>query len=179
MANNFYLTGDANPLTSTEGETTEEILNQVQQLQRQKIAMEKRLEEVKSKESVKPNTPVEKGNNVPVKKSLWTLIDEEIAPLSDNQRKLLYSDKEYSANAETLQSYMQEALQSLAMPIIENMPNGKAILEAQLNLVKTKKQAVIAESNKELEMLEKFRIASMANSNLTYSEFLKAIEDNK
>lgn len=179
MANNFYLTGSNNPLMSDEGgESIEQIIAEANALQAKKVAMERQLESMQKNVS----TPVAKGTNsnaAPAAKSLWAMIDEEIAPLSDNQRKLLYNDKEYANNAETLQAYMQEALHSLAMPIIEGTANGKAALEAQLNLVKTKKQAVIAESNKELENLEKFRIASMANANLTYSDFLKAIEENK
>lgn len=176
MANNFYLTGSDNPLMSMDGElSTEEIIAQAKALEAKKAAMERQLESLRNKETVKNSTPVE--TNTQTSKSLWKKIDEEVQPLSDNQYKILTSDKEYARNEQILQSYITEALHSLAMPIVENTQNGKALLEAQLNLVKSKKQAVIAESNKELETLKRFQIASAANANLTYSEFLKI--DNK
>lgn len=176
MANNFYLTGSDNPIMSMDGElTTEEIIAQAKALEAKRVAMEKQLESLRNKEAVKTSTPVER--NTQANKSLWKMIDDEVMPLSDNQYKILISDKDYANNAQILQSYITEAIHSLAMPIVENMPKGKALLEAQLNLVKSKKQAVIAESNKELETLKRFQIASAANANLTYSEFLKI--DNK
>ena len=48
--------------------------------------------------------------------------------------------------------------------------NTLAILD-----VKSSKNAIIAESNKKLELFEKFQIAASANPNLTYKEFCESI----
>ena len=56
-----------------------------------------------------------------------------------------------------------------------NELTGKDLLTQQLNYVKSSKNAIIAESNKKLELFEKFQIAASANPNLTYKEFCESI----
>lgn len=69
----------------------------------------------------------------------------------------------------------QEALINSVKNVIEQSPNGKELLTQQLNYVKSSKNAIIAESNKKLELFEKFQIAAKANPNLTYKEFCESI----
>ena len=45
---------------------------------------------------------------------------------------------------------------------------------AIMNIMK-KKDKIIAESNKDIELFKKFQIAVQANPNLTYAEFIKSI----
>ena len=52
--------------------------------------------------------------------------------------------------------------------VIENSEIGNKLLTQQLNLIKTNKDKIIAESNRELETFKKFQIAAQANPNLTY-----------
>lgn len=51
------------------------------------------------------------------------------------------------------------------------------LLTQQLNLIKTNKDKIIAESNRELETFKKFQIAAQANPNLTYKEFCENINN--
>lgn len=51
------------------------------------------------------------------------------------------------------------------------IPHGRK----HFNYVKSSKNAIIAESNKKLELFEKFQIAAKANPNLTYKEFCESI----
>lgn len=44
-------------------------------------------------------------------------------------------------------------------------------------LIKTNKDKIIAESNRELETFKKFQIAAQANPNLTYKEFCENINN--
>lgn len=46
-----------------------------------------------------------------------------------------------------------------------------------INLIKTNKDKIIAESNRELETFKKFQIAAQANPNLTYKEFCENINN--
>ena len=54
---------------------------------------------------------------------------------------------------------------------------GNKLLTQQLNLIKTNKDKIIAESNRELETFKKFQIAAQANPNLTYKEFCENINN--
>lgn len=65
-------------------------------------------------------------------------------------------------------------------PILENpfrSEIGNKLLTQQLNLIKTNKDKIIAESNRELETFKKFQIAAQANPNLTYKEFCENINN--
>lgn len=51
------------------------------------------------------------------------------------------------------------------------------LLEKQLNNIRTKKDSIIEEANRELELFKKFQIAAQANPKLTYVEFCKTINN--
>lgn len=53
----------------------------------------------------------------------------------------------------------------------------KKLLEKQLNNIRAKKDSIIEEANKELEVFKKFQIAAQANPKLTYVEFCKTINN--
>lgn len=61
--------------------------------------------------------------------------------------------------------------------IIKLLQLGNKLLTQQLNLIKTNKDKIIAESNRELETFKKFQIAAQANPNLTYKEFCENINN--
>lgn len=60
---------------------------------------------------------------------------------------------------------------------VANSPRGKELLEKQLNNIRTKKDSIIEEANRELELFKKFQIAAQANPKLTYVEFCKTINN--
>lgn len=72
---------------------------------------------------------------------------------------------------------VQEALVNSVKNVIENSEIGNKLLTQQLNLIKTNKDKIIAESNRELETFKKFQIAAQANPNLTYKEFCENINN--
>lgn len=45
----------------------------------------------------------------------------------------------------------------------------------QLKNIKDKKAKIVEEANKEAELFKKFQIATQANPNLTYTEFIKNV----
>lgn len=107
--------------------------------------------------------------------SLWDKIDAEVEPLTDSQKKVLFSDGEYQQNEASIMELVQAEMINLVRPRIEGSQQGKQILEAQYKLVKSKKNAVIEEANREAEVFNAFKLASKANPELTYSEFVKQI----
>lgn len=60
---------------------------------------------------------------------------------------------------------------------VANSPRGKELLEKQLNNIRTKKDSIIEEANRGLELFKKFQIAAQANPKLTYVEFCKTINN--
>lgn len=107
--------------------------------------------------------------------SLWSAIDSEIGSLNDEQRNILFSDAKYIQIDNQLKQLIQEALINSVKNVIEQSPNGKELLTQQLNYIKSSKNAIVAESNRKLELFEKFQIAAKANPNLTYKEFCESI----
>lgn len=78
-----------------------------------------------------------------------------------------------------LQVLIQTELINSVKDKVANSEQGKALLEKQLENIKNKKNKIIEDSNKELELFKKFQIAAQANPNLSYVEFIKAINNEK
>lgn len=60
--------------------------------------------------------------------------------------------------------------------IIENSPEGKALLDNQLKLVKNLKTSIIEMSQREMQLFNAFKEASAKNPSLTYEEFIKTMK---
>lgn len=141
-------------------------LNRLEQQRQQLIA---------ARDSFQP--PV-KGQ-APNSASLWDDIDKEIAALTPDQQKILGEDSTYREIDSQLQILVQTELINSVKAKIANSEQGKALLEKQLANIRDKKGQIVEESNKELELFKKFQIAVQANPNLTYVEFIKAINNEK
>lgn len=112
---------------------------------------------------------------------IWDSIDREIFALTDSQKNLMSSDKEYQQNEVKLSELAQLEILTIVRPRIEQTAEGKKILDAQYKLVMGRKKEVIEESNrqmetfnKEIEVLNAFKLASQTNPGLTYAEFVDA-----
>lgn len=132
-------------------------------------------ERVKYLQAIKDKMAGSNQQANPQKDSLWTAIDNEISSLNEEQRNILFNDTKYIQIDTQLKQLVQEALINSVKGVIEQSQAGKDLLTQQLNYVKSSKNAIIAESNKKLELFEKFQIAASANSNLTYKEFCESI----
>jgi len=160
--NNFFIGSNGDPLLSDNNfDVMREKIDALENLQKQKEALKS-------------------GNNPTVQSkkeaSIWEKIDAEIEPLTDSQKNLLFNDEEYRQNESELMQLIQEEMINIARPYVENSKQGNQILEAQYKLVKEKKNAVIAEANKEVERFNAFKLASRTNPDLTYAEFIKQLE---
>ena len=70
---------------------------------------------------------------------MWNKIDNEIKSLNDDQRNILFSDKNYISIDTQLKILVQEALVNSVKDVIENSEIGNKLLTQQLNLIKTNK----------------------------------------
>lgn len=107
------------------------------------------------------------------RETIWDKIDKEVSSMTDVQKQRLIANQDYAANATKLQAIVQEELLKLVRDKIENTANGKALLENQLDLVKKLKEQIINDTNREMDLFNKFREYSKMNPNITYDEFLK------
>lgn len=95
-----------------------------------------------------------------------------IEPLTNEQRNMLATNEEYVANYNNLQSMVQAEVLNLVRANIENSPEGKALLDNQLKLVKNLKTSIIEMSQREMQLFNAFKEASAKNPSLTYKERL-------
>lgn len=109
----------------------------------------------------------------PSQSLIWDSIDSELRPLSDEQKERLFSNPEYTSVYNQLQMIVQAELLNLVKAKIESTPEGKDLLEAQLKVVKTLKSQIIEDTNKEMQLFNKFKEFSRTNPGITYDEFLR------
>lgn len=68
----------------------------------------------------------------PVQKLIWDEVDAEIAPMSDEQKAMLLQDEDYVETYTKIQSMVQNEILNLVKGRIENIPEGKELLQSQL-----------------------------------------------
>ena len=107
-------------------------------------------------------------------KLIWDEIDEIVNPMTDIQKSKLMEDREYQELYGKIQSLVQVELLNLVKARIENTSEGKELLNSQLKTVKRLKDKIIQDTNKEMELFNKFREYSKKNPEITYEEFIKA-----
>lgn len=106
-------------------------------------------------------------------KLIWDDIDNEISPLNEDQRMKLLQDSEYSEVYNELQSIVQAEILNLVKGRIESTDKGRDLLSKQLRIIKRLKSKIINDTNREMDLFNKFREYSKKNPNITYEEFLK------
>ena len=144
---------------------------QIQYLNEQKRRIESRQKQLEQAANCQLQIPQEK----PIV-SLLDSIDAEIEPLTTEQRNLLNTNEEYVSNYNRLQQMVQAEVLNLVRDRIESNPDGKTLLDNQLKLVKTLKASIIELSQREMELFNAFKKASVENPALTYEEFIKSMK---
>ena len=123
---------------------------------------------------------VQKLNNVKqqliqAKQPTQQNINNEIASMTNDQKELLAKDETYISIERELQLMIQEELINSVKDKVAASPRGKELLEKQLNNIKVKKEEIIKEANKNIEVFKRFQEAARLNPNLTYAEFVKSL----
>lgn len=108
------------------------------------------------------------------KSLIWDRIDAEISPLSSEQKNRLLQNKEYLDTYNEIQSLVQLEILNLVKGKIENTERGRELLNRQLNIVRSIKGKIIEETNREMELFNKFKEYSKVHPNTSYDEFLKS-----
>ena len=111
--------------------------------------------------------------------NLWDEIDKEVCSLNNDQQAILAKDNVYNNVSAELQMLIQQELINSVRDKVANSPRGKELLEKQLNNIRAKKDGIIEEANKELELFKKFQIAAQANPKLTYVDFCNNIKNKE
>ena len=107
-------------------------------------------------------------------KLIWDEIDAEIIPMTEEQKARLLQDPEYAEVYTDLQNIVQSEILNLVKGRIESTERGKELLSRQLRIVKKLKNKIISETNREMELFNRFREYSKQHPEATYEEFIKA-----
>lgn len=146
--------------------------NQIQQLTAAKSQIQYQLGN--PNQNMQPAQPVQ-----PQQVNLWDEIDKEVCSLNNDQQAILAKDNVYNNVSAELQMLIQQELINSVRDKVANSPRGKELLEKQLNNIRAKKDGIIEEANKELELFKKFQIAAQANPKLTYVDFCNNIKNKE
>lgn len=163
---NQVILGGTDPLLNT-GSLTD----QIQYLEEQKRLIEARQKQIQQAANGQ-QTLQQVSPQQTAKVSVWDLIDAEIEPLTNEQRNMLATNEEYVANYNNLQSMVQAEVLNLVRANIENSPEGKALLDNQLKLVKNLKTSIIEMSQREMQLFNAFKEAS----NAQYHDYCELFE---
>lgn len=144
------------PLLTTQGYNIEEQLRQLE-LRRQSL------------ESLKQLNP----QAMPNSSIIWNEIDSEVKVLSNEQLQKLFENEDYVRIYSRIQEMVNTEILNLVKPRIESSPEGKQLLQEQLNIVRKMKPKIVEDSNREVELFRRFREFSKTNPDVTYDDFLK------
>lgn len=107
--------------------------------------------------------------------SIWSKIDAEVNNLTMDQKQKLFSRPEYIEINNQIQNKVQLELLNLVKSKVENDEDGKELLKNLLEVIKKQKKEIIAESNRELDLFNRFKEFSKMNPDATYEDFIKSI----
>lgn len=107
-------------------------------------------------------------------KLIWDEIDAEVIPLSNEQKARLLQNPEYAEIYNELQNIVQSEILNLVKGRIESTERGRELLSKQLRIVRKLKGKIIEDTNKEMELFNRFKEYSKQNPNITYEDFIKA-----
>ena len=142
-------------LTSTNGYNIEE---QLRQLEARKQALE----------SMKQLNPQAMPTSV-----IWNEIDTEVKVLSQEQLQKLFENEDYVRTYVKIQELVNAEILNLVKPRVESTPEGRQLLQEQLNLVRKMKPKIVEDTNREVELFRRFREFSKTNPDVTDEEFIK------
>lgn len=140
--------------------------------------LEQRIQQLNDiKQNISQNISQNNQQQVVNNSHLIDELDKELSSLTNDQKSILSQDKTYVSFEQQLQIFIQQELINSVKYKVVNTQKGKELVEKQLAYIKSKKDEIIAESNKEAEMFKQFQLAAQKNPNITYAEFCKSIKE--
>lgn len=143
------------PLLNTPGFNIEE---QLRQLEMRKQTLE----------SMKQLNPQAMPTSI-----IWNEIDSEVKVLTNEQLQKLFENEDYVRTYSRIQELVNAEILNLVKPRIESTPEGKQLLQEQLNLVRKMKPKIVEDTNRDMELFRRFREFSKTTPDVTYEDFIK------
>lgn len=106
----------------------------------------KQLEELRQQLNQAP-----KSQAATTPKSVWDEISEELNSMTENQKSVLFRDKEYQQRDAEIGAIAAKYQLQLLMPYVLEDSEGKSALEKQLHLIRAKKDNIIKQERSEME----------------------------
>ena len=104
---------------------------------------------------------------------IWNEIDAEVKVLTPEKKQKLFENEEYVRTYARIQELVNAEILNLVKPRIESTPEGKQLLQEQLNLVRKMKPKIVEDTNRDMELFRRFREFSKTNPDVTYEDFIK------
>lgn len=104
---------------------------------------------------------------------IWDTIDSEVKVLTNEQLQKLFENEDYVRTYSRIQELVNAEILNLVKPRIESTPEGKQLLQEQLNLVRKMKPKIVEDTNRDMELFRRFREFSKTNPDVTYEDFIK------
>ena len=145
------------PLLGTQGYNIEEQLRQLE-LRRQSLESMKQLNTQAIPQTV-----------------IWNEIDAEVKVLTPAQIQKLFENEEYVKIYSRIQELVNAEILNLVKYKIESSTEGNQLLKNQLDILRKLKTKIIEDTDREVALFKQFKEFSKTNPNVTYDEFLKAI----
>ena len=129
------------PLLGTPGFNIEEQLRQ----------LEARRQTLESMKQLNPQA-------IPQSSLIWNEIDAEVKVLSNEQLQKLFENTDYARIYNRIQEMVSAEILNLVKARIESTPEGKQLLQEQLNIVRKLKPKILEEANREVELFTRKKI---------------------
>lgn len=105
---------------------------------------------------------------------VWNEIDAIVSSFTAEQRQKLLRNEEYGRLNAEIQELVQIELVNLVKTKIESSSEGEKLLKEQLTVVKKLRTVIVEETDREMDMFNRFREYSRQHPETTYDEFIKA-----
>jgi hypothetical protein len=134
------------------------------QLEQQEEMLQRKWQEMQQMYQPKPQAQI------------WNEIDSIVDGMSEAEKEYLASDQSYQESAAQVQAILQREMMRHFKPIVESTKDGRAALEAHLNLLRKVQKAAKEEAGQREALMNEY---IMNHSDKTWAEFIKYKQGKK
>lgn len=110
------------------------------------------------------NVSVDMPHAIPVQSTVWDDIRQELDSMTDTQKALLFQDSEYQEKDRQIGQIAAKYQMSLLMPYVMGDKDGKRALEAQLHVIREKKDEIVRREAAEQEEFRRWKAQQIAGT---------------
>lgn len=159
--NNFFFTGNHDPLLGQSSYNIDERYREIERMQAALEQKKKAMQQVKQQMSQQPQQ-----SQTPV----WDEIEKIVSSMTDKEFEIVTSNEEFIESQNKITSILQAKYMQMMRPVVEGSQEGKDALENHLTLVKRLRKSAATEVDKEINDFQEYK---EKYSDIPYSEYQK------